>query len=84
MEYLPSSIGKDSNQASTVLQDTLELFFTRYFSKPENVDVAKIIYEKGATDAMKLLVRSYLSQLKLLQMKKDTEMDKQQKERDNK
>ncbi|XP_076256729.1 uncharacterized protein LOC143194058 [Rhynchophorus ferrugineus] len=73
LEYLPSTIGNDSNFASLVLQKTLELFFTRYFSKPENIDVAKIIYEKGATDAMKLLVRSYLSQLQILQLKKDNE-----------
>uniref|UniRef100_A0AAR5Q491 CNH domain-containing protein n=1 Tax=Dendroctonus ponderosae TaxID=77166 RepID=A0AAR5Q491_DENPD len=77
LEYLPSSIGKDSTCASTVLQKTLEAFFTRYFSKPENVDVAKVIYEKGATDAMKLLVRSYLSQLQMLQLKADAEDTKE-------
>ncbi|XP_066255602.1 uncharacterized protein [Euwallacea similis] len=83
LEYLPSSIGKDSNLASTVLQNTLELFFIRYFSKPENMDLAKVIYEKGATEAMKLLVRSYLSQLQLLQLKREAEMGKMQKEQDN-
>ncbi|XP_050299811.1 uncharacterized protein LOC126738492 [Anthonomus grandis grandis] len=73
LEYLPSSIGKDSNFASIVLQRTLESFFTRHFSKAENVDLAKVIYEKGATDAMKLLVRSYLSQLQLLQLKREAQ-----------
>ncbi|XP_030747037.1 uncharacterized protein LOC115875658 [Sitophilus oryzae] len=73
LEYLPSSIGNDSTFASTVLQKTLESFFIRYFSKPENLDVSKIMYEKGATDAMKLLVRSYLSQLQILQLKMEHE-----------
>lgn len=66
-----------------MLQKTLESFFTRYFSKPENVDMAKIIYEKGATEAMKLLVRSYLSQLQLLQLKKEAQMGQGQMNRDN-
>ncbi|CAG9770856.1 unnamed protein product [Ceutorhynchus assimilis] len=83
LEYLPSSIGKDSNFASTVLQKTLESFFTRYFSKPENIDVAKITYEKGATEAMKLLVRSYLSQLQLMQLKKGAQIGNRTKETDN-
>ncbi|KAJ8939346.1 hypothetical protein NQ318_005707 [Aromia moschata] len=69
LEYLPSSIGTDSNSASIVLQKTLQQYFERYFSKPENVDLTKIIYEKGACEAMKLLVRSYLSQLQILQLK---------------
>ncbi|KAG5889876.1 hypothetical protein JTB14_018923 [Gonioctena quinquepunctata] len=69
LEYLPSSIGKDSNSASMVLQKTLEIYFEQYFSKPENIDLSKIIYERGACEAMKLLVRSYLSQLQILQLR---------------
>ncbi|XP_018568137.1 uncharacterized protein LOC108908554 [Anoplophora glabripennis] len=69
LEYLPSSIGNDSNLASLVLQKTLEMYFEQYFSKPENIDLTKIIYERGASEAMKLLVRSYLSQLQILQLK---------------
>ncbi|CAH2008089.1 unnamed protein product [Acanthoscelides obtectus] len=69
IEYLPSSIGNDCNFASVVLQKTLENYFERYFSKPENIDLSKIIYERGAGEAVKLLVRSYLSQLQILQMK---------------
>ncbi|KAJ8953684.1 hypothetical protein NQ314_007292 [Rhamnusium bicolor] len=72
LEYLPSSIGNDSSSASLVLQKTLELYFEQYFSKPENVDLTKIIYERGASEAMKLLVRSYLSQLQILQLKEQT------------
>ncbi|XP_056637368.1 uncharacterized protein LOC130445640 isoform X1 [Diorhabda sublineata] len=75
LEYLPSSIGSDTNSASTLLQKTLETYFERYFSKPENVDLSKIIYERGASEAMKLLVRSYLSQLQILQMKDENNVD---------
>lgn len=73
MEYLPSSIGYDSDFARTVLQTTLQAFFTRFFSKPENLDVSKVVYEKGATDAIKLLVRTYLAQMEVLQMKAEAQ-----------
>ncbi|CAG9861597.1 unnamed protein product [Phyllotreta striolata] len=69
LEYLPSSIGSDSSSATLVLQKTLEMYFERYFSKPENLDLSKAVYERGASDALKLLVRSYLSQLQLIQLR---------------
>nr|XP_023016560.1 uncharacterized protein LOC111505899 [Leptinotarsa decemlineata] len=72
LEYLPSSISNDSNSASLVLQKTLETYFEQYFSKPENIDLSKIIYERGACEAMKLLVRSYLSQLQILQLREES------------
>ncbi|RZC40531.1 Hermansky-Pudlak syndrome 3 protein -like protein [Asbolus verrucosus] len=72
LEYLPSSIGSDSNTASLVLQKTLEMYFQQYFVKVGNTDISKIIYERGANEAMKLLVRSYLSQLQIFQLKEDT------------
>ncbi|XP_072381233.1 uncharacterized protein [Diabrotica undecimpunctata] len=75
LEYLPSSIGSDSNSASVLLQKTLETYFERYFSKPENIDLSKIIYERGASEAMKLLVRSYLSQLQILQLRDESSRD---------
>ncbi|CAG9830670.1 unnamed protein product [Diabrotica balteata] len=75
LEYLPSSIGSDSNSASLLLQKTLETYFERYFSKPENIDLSKIIYERGASEAMKLLVRSYLSQLQILQLRDESSRD---------
>ncbi|XP_063922297.1 uncharacterized protein LOC135136807 [Zophobas morio] len=71
LEYLPSSIGSDSNTASLVLQKTLEMYFKQYFVKVGDTDISKIIYERGANEAMKLLVRSYLSQLQILQLKED-------------
>lgn len=48
------------------------MYFEQYFFKPENIDLTKIIYERGASEAMKLLVRSYLSQLQILQLKEYT------------
>jgi acetate kinase len=72
LEYLPSSIGSDSSTASLVLQKTLETYFRQYFAKMGDTDISKIIYERGANEAMKLLVRSYLSQLQILQLKEDT------------
>lgn len=47
------------------------MYFEKYFSKPENVDLNKIIYERGASEAMKLLVRSYLSQLQMIQLREE-------------
>lgn len=47
------------------------MYFVNYFSKPENVDLNKIIYERGASEAMKLLVRSYLSQLQMIQLREE-------------
>lgn len=68
LDYLPSSIGTESSIASAVLQETLEIYFKKYFSKQENLDFP-IVYDRPTHEAMKLLVRSYLSQLQLLQMK---------------
>ncbi|XP_044260158.1 Hermansky-Pudlak syndrome 3 protein homolog [Tribolium madens] len=75
LEYLPSSIGSDSSTASLVLQKTLELYFQKYFEKFGDSDISKIIYERGANEAMKLLVRSYLSQLQIFQLKEDNQKD---------
>lgn len=47
------------------------MYFEKYFLKPENVDLNKIIYERGAIEAMKLLVRSYLSQLQMIQLREE-------------
>ncbi|XP_017770886.1 PREDICTED: Hermansky-Pudlak syndrome 3 protein homolog isoform X2 [Nicrophorus vespilloides] len=69
LEYLPSSIGNDANQGSLVLQKTLELHFARFFQKYELSELCKVIYDRPTHDAMKLLVRSYLSQLQFLQMR---------------
>lgn len=71
LEYLPSSIGSDSNTASLVLQKTLEMYFKQYFTKVGDSDITKIVYERGANEAMKLLVRCYLSQLQILHLKED-------------
>lgn len=68
LEYLPSSIGSDGNVASLVLQQTLELYFKKYFARQESLDLP-ISYDRPMYDAMKLLVRSYLSQLQILQLK---------------
>lgn len=78
MEYLPSSIGSDSNTASLVLQKTLELYFQQYLNKVGNADISKIVYERGANEAMKLLVRSYLSQLQIFQLKEETNIKKEE------
>lgn len=47
------------------------MYFEKYFAKPENVDLNKIIYERGASEAMKLLVRSYISQLQIIQLREE-------------
>lgn len=71
MEYLPSNIDTDGNVAGTVLQKMLELYFLRFFAANESSDLPKIIYDRPTNEAMKILVRSYLSQLQILQMKEN-------------
>lgn len=66
LDYLPASIGTDCNVASTVLQKTLELYFSKIF---ENADTTKMSLDRGANEALKILVRTYLSQLQILQLK---------------
>lgn len=69
LDYLPASMGTDCNWASMVLQKTLELYFCKYF---ESVDVGKVVLDRATNEAMKILVRSYLSQLQMLQLKEKT------------
>ncbi|KAL3270567.1 hypothetical protein HHI36_021104 [Cryptolaemus montrouzieri] len=80
LEYLPSSIGTEQSTATLLLQRTLEGYFKEYFSKPESVDPSKLSYERGGNEALKLLVRSYLSQLQILQLK--DENNRKNKEND--
>lgn len=75
LEYLPSSISSDSSCARLVLQKTIEMYFERYFSKPENIDLTKVVYERGASEALKLLVRSYLSELQIQQIRDESIKD---------
>lgn len=69
LDYLPASIGTECNWASIVLQKTLELYFCKYF---ENVDASTVVFDRATNEAMKILVRSYLSQLQMLQVKEKT------------
>lgn len=66
LDYLPASIGNDCNVASGVLQNTLELYFCKLFDK---TDLSQMTFDRSTNEAMKILVRSYLSQLQILQMK---------------
>lgn len=72
MDYLPSNIGTDGNTAGIVLQKTLELYFFKFFAENESSDLPKIIYDRATNEAMKILVRFYLSQLQILQLKENT------------
>lgn len=76
MEYLPSSIGAEQNTATLLLQLTLEEYFQTLFSESEEIDQSKILHEKGASEAIKLLVRSYLSQVQILQLKEEKNKEK--------
>lgn len=80
MEYLPSSIGAEQYTATLLLQLTLEEYFQAQFSDSEEIDKTKISNEKGASEALKLLVRSYLSQLQILQLKEGNSDNKMKKE----
>lgn len=74
LEYLPASIGNEGPNPSLVLQNTLELYFTQYLNR-NPTDISKTVLEKGANEALKLLVRSYLSQLQMLQLKEEIVKD---------
>lgn len=68
LEYLPSSIGCDVNNAGSILQLTLELYFKKYFARQDNLELP-LSYDKATHEAMKFLVRSYLSQLQIFHLK---------------
>ncbi|XP_044762835.1 uncharacterized protein LOC123319874 isoform X2 [Coccinella septempunctata] len=78
MEYLPSSIGAEPNTATQLLQLTLEEYFEQLFSGSQEIDHSRISHEKGASEALKLLVRSYLSQLQILQLKEENNKKKEE------
>lgn len=59
LEYLPSRIGITGSTASLVLQMFLESFFAWYFS------LSPMSYDPPTVEALKILVRSYLSDLQL-------------------
>lgn len=65
LDYLPASIGNDCNLASGVLQKTLESYFAQ-------ADITKSNCDRGINEAFKILVRSYLSQIQMLQLKEKT------------
>ncbi|KRT79408.1 hypothetical protein AMK59_8468 [Oryctes borbonicus] len=69
LEYLPVSIGSDGTSGSKVLQVTLEKYFVSYFTKYDNTELSKLTLDRATNEALKLLVRSYLSQLQILQLK---------------
>lgn len=69
MEYLPGSIGSEGTTGSKVLQITLEKYFLSYFTKYDNTELTKLTLDRATNEALKLLVRSYLSQLQILQLK---------------
>ncbi|XP_066997400.2 BLOC-2 complex member HPS3 isoform X2 [Anabrus simplex] len=59
LEYLPSRIGITGSTASFVLQIFLEKYFAWFFSQPP------MPYDLTTVEALKILVRSYLSDLQL-------------------
>lgn len=67
LEFLPSHVHKDSTNGSLVLQALLERYFKNYYSLPENV-YKKTNYEPATFEALKILVRTYLSQLQMWQI----------------
>ncbi|KAI4454775.1 hermansky-pudlak syndrome 3 protein [Holotrichia oblita] len=69
LEYLPGSIGSEGTTGSKVLQVTLEKYFLSYFTKYDNTELTKLTLDRATNEALKLLVRSYLSQLQILQLK---------------
>lgn len=68
LEYLPSSIGCDVTNAGSVLQLTLELYFKKYFARQDTLELP-LSYDKATQEAMKYLVRSYLSQIQIYHLK---------------
>lgn len=67
MEFLPSHISNEGTNGSLVLQILLEKFFKNYYSLPENV-YRKTNYDGPTFEALKILVRTYLSQLQIWQL----------------
>ena len=62
MEYIPSRIGIAGSAASCVLQMFLEKYFIWYFDEiPAQESPAS--YDMPTVEALKILVRSYLSDL---------------------
>lgn len=70
LDFLPSHISKDGTNGSLVLQVLLEKYFKNYYSLPENV-YKKTNYDNATFEALKILVRTYLSQLQIWQINKD-------------
>lgn len=73
MEYLPSSIGCDVTNAGSILQLTLELYFKKYFARQDTLELPSN-YDKATQDAMKYLVRSYLSQIQIYHLREKNQM----------
>jgi hypothetical protein len=61
LEYIPSQIGIAGSAASDVLQKFLEKYFAWYFSRITAESSAS--YDLATSEALKILVRSYLSDL---------------------
>jgi hypothetical protein len=61
LEYIPSQIGIAGSAASDVLQKFLEKYFAWYFSHIATQSLAS--YDLATLEALKILVRSYLSDL---------------------
>lgn len=70
LDYLPASMGTECNWCSKILQKTLELYFRWYFNGVD--DVRKMIFDRATSEALKILVRSYLSQLQMMQLRERT------------
>nr|XP_022901998.1 Hermansky-Pudlak syndrome 3 protein homolog [Onthophagus taurus]XP_022901999.1 Hermansky-Pudlak syndrome 3 protein homolog [Onthophagus taurus]XP_022902000.1 Hermansky-Pudlak syndrome 3 protein homolog [Onthophagus taurus] len=81
LEYLPASIGTDTTTGREVLQKTLEMYFTSYFSKFDEIELNKLVLDWASSEGLKLLVRSYLSEVQIMQIKekntkKEVDIDK--------
>lgn len=61
LEYIPSRIGVAGSAASSVLQKLLEQYFAWYFSDMREENLSS--YDVTTVEALKILVRSYLSDL---------------------
>lgn len=61
LEYIPSRIGIAGSSASSVLQMFLEQYFAWYFGVTGEGNVS--LYDATTVEALKILVRSYLSDM---------------------
>lgn len=61
LNFLPSRIGISGTVASSVLQQFLERYFNNFFTSLE--EKSNPGYEQPIVEALKILVRSYLSDL---------------------